>query len=111
MMMPRMMKPITAMTLMIEKTNSASPYPGRRVSEINRNERRVREAHTLDTEEVDHCDGNEEDRDPDCWVDVFRAFPEANGDGCGDDFERKRHEPQQSVVPTHSETPSRRQSQ
>ena len=111
MMMPRMMKPITAMTLMIEKTNSASPYPGRRVSEINRNERRVREAHTLDTEEVDHCDGNEEDRDPNGRINVLRAFPETNGDRCSDDFEGKRNKPQQSVVPTHSETPSRRQSQ
>ena len=32
-MMPRMMKPITAVTLIIEKTNSASPYLKGRVSQ------------------------------------------------------------------------------
>lgn len=60
---------------------------------------------TADTKDLDNHKDDEEDGDPDSHVDIFS--PELDGDGSGDEFERKHGQPSKSVLPTHGETPRR----
>lgn len=60
---------------------------------------------TADTKYLDNHEDDEEDGDPDSHVDIFS--PEFDGDGSGDEFERKHGQPSKSVLPTHGETPRR----
>jgi hypothetical protein len=74
-------------------------------ADLDDGENKLNLAVTADTKDLDNHEDDEEDGDPDSHVDIFS--PELDGDGGGDEFERKHGQPSKSVLPTHGETPRR----
>ena len=84
MIIPRMQKPITAVILMMEKTNSASPYPARCLAGEPDGETVL---HTSHAKEIDKHNDEPEDHDKGVRVDGASTGPVRQGDACSRDLE------------------------
>lgn len=98
------MKPMTAATLMTPRKNSTVDRDllARKPSPSVESEERTFTV-SSHTEELDHAEKEEENRDPYSNVDLL---PKGNCDTGGSNFEGQNGQPSYCIIPAHGEAPA-----
>lgn len=105
MMTPRKMKPMTAMILIMPRTNSTGDVRSLSTDCDRDAERRILTfTIATDCKELHEYQEGQKHGDPDSDIDV--VSPELDGDAGGGDLEREDDKPTEGILPSHGKAPN-----